>query len=61
MKMPSLNTQILIGAILGILLGIYCHQLGPHHSTTVASVYAAGLVGGLFIDLLKMILIPLVF
>ena len=61
MKMPSLNTQILVGAILGVLLGIYLHDLGADHSVTQMSLYAAGLFGGLFIDLLKMILIPLVF
>ena len=61
MKMPSLNTQILIGAIAGVLLGLYCHQLGAEHSMTAATVYAASLIGGLFISLLKMILIPLVF
>ena len=61
MKMPSLNTQILVGAILGVLLGIYLHALGADHSVTQMSLYAAGLFGGLFIDLLKMILIPLVF
>jgi Na+/H+-dicarboxylate symporter len=61
MKMPSLNTQILVGAILGVLLGIYLHDLGADHSVTKMSLYAAGLFGGLFIDLLKMILIPLVF
>ena len=61
MKMPSLNTQILVGAILGVLLGIYLHDLGADYSVTQMSLYAAGLFGGLFIDLLKMILIPLVF
>ncbi len=60
-KLPSLNVQILIGAILGIFLGGYFQQLGGTHPTVQNSLYVAGLVGNLFIDLLKMLLIPLVF
>lgn len=61
MKIPSLNTQILLGAIIGIVAGLYFHQLGANHSLVQNGLYASGLVGTLFIDLLKMILIPLVF
>jgi len=61
MKMPSLNTQILIGALVGVLGGLYFHQLGTNHQLVQTGLYASGLIGTLFIDLLKMILIPLVF
>jgi Na+/H+-dicarboxylate symporter len=61
MKMPSLNMQILLGAIFGVLVGWYFHGLGTEHQVVQGGLYASGLVGTLFIDLLKMILIPLVF
>jgi Na+/H+-dicarboxylate symporter len=61
MKLPSLNTQILLGAIFGVAAGVYLHGLGAEHQLAQASLYASGLVGTLFIDLLKMVLIPLVF
>jgi Na+/H+-dicarboxylate symporter len=61
MKLPSLNAQILLGAIFGIAAGVYLHGLGAEHEVAQASLYASGLVGTLFIDLLKMVLIPLVF
>jgi Na+/H+-dicarboxylate symporter len=61
MKMPSLNLQILVGAILGVILGIYLHQLPAENSAIQIALYSAGVIGGIFIDLLKMILIPLVF
>ena len=61
MKLPSLNLQILIGAVFGVLLGIYFHALGADTPLVKNSLYVSGLIGTLFIDLLKMILIPLVF
>ena len=61
MKTLSLNLQILLGAILGVLGGVWLHQLGAENAATQSSLYFAGIVGTLFIDLLKMILIPLVF
>lgn len=61
MKAPSLNTQILLGAIIGVLVGLYFHRLGASHHLVQNGLYASGLIGTLFIDLLKMILIPLVF
>jgi len=61
MKLPSLNTQILIGAVAGIALGVGLAGLGQESAVTKNTLYAAGLVGTLFVDLLKMILIPLVF
>ena len=61
MKFPSLNTQILLGAVLGIAIGIGLTSIGKESATTQTSLYIANLVGTLFIDLLKMVLIPLVF
>jgi Na+/H+-dicarboxylate symporter len=61
MKLPSLNTQILLGALLGVAGGLALSQLGKDAQFTRNALYAAGLVGTLFIDLLKMVLIPLVF
>lgn len=57
----SINTQILLGAILGILAGAYAHHLGQQSSLVQNGVYLASMVGGVFIDLLKMLLVPLVF
>jgi Na+/H+-dicarboxylate symporter len=61
MKLPSLNVQILLGAAFGVLVGLFFQKTGTDSNTASASLYAAGIVGTLFIDLLKMILIPLVF
>lgn len=61
MKLPSLNTQILIGAFAGVAVGLYFHILGAENPVAQGGLYASGLIGTLFIDLLKMILIPLVF
>ena len=61
MKLPSLNVQILVGAAMGILVGLYFHHLGAENSLVKGGLYTSGLIGTLFIDLLKMILIPLVF
>jgi Na+/H+-dicarboxylate symporter len=56
MKFPSLNVQIFIAAIGGVFFGWLAHT-GEHG----VALYAANLVGTLFIDLLKMVMIPLVF
>jgi len=61
MKLPSLNVQILIGAIVGIVVGLYFHGLDAESALVKGGLYTSGLVGTLFIDLLKLILIPLVF
>jgi len=57
----SLNAQIVIGAALGIIGGFILAKIGPE--TVIASniLYVSGIVGNIFISLLKMILIPLVF
>jgi Na+/H+-dicarboxylate symporter len=57
----ALNTQILIGALLGIGLGALFIHLGPESDFTKQGMYVCGLVGTVFIDLLKMVLAPLVF
>ncbi|GBG13640.1 glutamate:proton symporter [Novimethylophilus kurashikiensis] len=57
----SLNTRIVFGAVAGILLGLGMVHLGSDAPVTQRGLYAASLVGTLFVDLLKMILVPLVF
>jgi len=60
MKTLSLNTRIFAGAIAGIGFGVLlaAHKAEPAGQ---AGIYAAELVGGLFIDLLKMVMVPLIF
>lgn len=57
----SLNTQILFGAVLGMALGLVFANLGPAGEIGKQGIYVCGLIGNLFIDLLKMVLVPLVF
>ncbi len=61
MKAPSLNLQILLAAVLGLLIGLLFQNLGTDQPSVQTVLYASSLIGTLFIDLLKMILIPLVF
>ncbi len=61
MKKLSLNLQILIAALLGVAGGWSLHGLPSTSGSVEWSLYAANLVGTLFIDLLKMVMIPLVF
>ncbi|WP_265949956.1 dicarboxylate/amino acid:cation symporter [Dechloromonas sp. A34] len=60
MKLPSLNTQILIGCLLGVAGGFWLTAAG---ATPLAgnTLYGAKLIGNLFLDLLRMVLVPLVF
>ena len=56
----SLNRQIVIGCLIGILGGFWLNTIGqtPLRQDTL---YGAKLVGTLFLDLLRMVLVPLVF
>jgi Na+/H+-dicarboxylate symporter len=60
-KKISLNSQILIGSLSGILLGAALSMLDKESATSQVSLYIAELLGMLFVDLLKMVMIPLVF
>ena len=57
----SLNSQILAGALIGIAWGVLLHFLGQDSSFSQISLSLCASAGEIFIDLLKMILIPLVF
>jgi Na+/H+-dicarboxylate symporter len=59
--MPSLNQQILIGTLLGLAVGGALTQTGDSTTLHQWALYSSTLVANLFVDLLKMILIPLVF
>lgn len=61
MRKVSLNTQILLGALLGLALGFGFAGLGQTSEIAQGGLYVAKLIGTLFIDLLRMVLIPLVF
>ncbi len=60
MKRVSLNTQILVGCLAGIAGGYWLAGAG---ATPAAHnvLYGAKLAGNLFLDLLRMVLVPLVF
>lgn len=61
MKRLSLNVQILVGALIGVIAGLLLQGSSTDNNVASGTLYVANLVGTLFIDLLKMILIPLVF
>ena len=56
----SLNTQIFVGALAGICFGLL---MATHKDVAAAhtGIYLSGLIGGVFVDLLKMVMVPLVF
>lgn len=57
----ELNTQIFLGTVAGIALGLGFTKLGPEAAVTKQGLYICGLLSTLFMDLLKMVLVPLVF
>jgi len=59
--MPSLNLQILLAALLGLALGFGLQSLPGDNAVRIQGLYWANLLGGIFIDLLKMVLVPLIF
>jgi Na+/H+-dicarboxylate symporter len=61
MKRISLNTLIFLGAAAGVALGLAFASLGAASPVTQQGTYLAGLIGTLFVNMLKMIVIPLVF
>ncbi|MDM1274153.1 MULTISPECIES: dicarboxylate/amino acid:cation symporter [Acinetobacter] len=56
----SLNTQILVAAILGVLFGFFLNLL-PDSAFYDGSLYGLSIASSIFIGLLKMLLIPLIF
>ena len=56
----SLNTQILLAAILGVAFG-FILNLFPETQFLSASLYGLGIASSIFIGLLKMLLVPLIF
>ncbi|MCE1182276.1 MAG: dicarboxylate/amino acid:cation symporter [Rhodocyclales bacterium] len=62
MKRLSLNTQILIGCLIGCVGGLWLAGSGQSSAPLGQNtLYAAKMVGNLFLDLLRMVLVPLVF
>jgi Na+/H+-dicarboxylate symporter len=59
--MPSLNQQIFISVLGGLVVGALLNYLGEASPLREPTLYGLTLVASLFVDLLKMVLIPLVF
>lgn len=59
--MPGINQQILIAAIIGVAVGWLIGYLPEDASLREGTLYASAMVGGVFISLLKMVLVPLIF
>lgn len=59
-RLASLNTQILIGCLAGIAGGLWLASAEPT-PVAASALYGAKLIGNLFLDLLRMVLVPLVF
>jgi Na+/H+-dicarboxylate symporter len=57
----SLNAQIFLGAAVGVSGGVVLQHLGPSSPSYQTLIYWCGILGGIFVDMLKMVLIPLVF
>jgi len=57
----SINARILMGALLGIVLGLLLAKLGAESFIYQPTLYLCSLISGLFVSMLKMIVIPLIF
>ncbi|MGR9087628.1 MAG: dicarboxylate/amino acid:cation symporter [Gammaproteobacteria bacterium] len=55
------NTQILIAVVASFILGFLLQQLAVESELYKKSIFICEIIGNTFVDLLKMILIPLVF
>lgn len=60
MNFRSTNVRIVFGAVLGIVLGLWM-AANREVALTSAAIFLADLMGGIFIDLLKMVMVPLIF
>ena len=60
MRHRSLNAQIFFGCLVGVALGV-SFQIAGASSFQAPVLYTAKLIGNLFLDLLRMILVPLIF
>ena len=61
MKKLSLNIWILIGAVIGLGLGFWITQVGANATGVEGTLYASKLISTFFLDLLRMVVVPLVF
>lgn len=59
--LKSLNTQIFVAAVLGVLFGVLLNAISPDSWFYQGSLYGLGIASSIFIGLLKLILIPLIF
>ncbi len=57
----SLNRQIALGTVIGVAVGLWLQTLPADDGSKQTLLTGAELISGVFIDLLKMILAPLVF
>ena len=55
------NQKMMLGALSGVFLGLFLIKVDGASSFSINTIYFCGLVGGVFIELLKMILVPLIF
>lgn len=60
-ELMSQNTRILLGAILGLGLGFMLTRVDSSSSFYHWTLYGCALVSGIFVSLLKMIVVPLIF
>ena len=57
----SLNARIFWGVLLGSAIGWWVGSSGSEYAIASSVLYVAKLVGTLFLDLLRMLLVPLIF
>jgi proton glutamate symport protein len=57
----QLHTQVGIALVMGFIVGVVARLLGPSGFPTEAFGESVGLVGDIFLRLLKMVIIPLIF
>ncbi|RIQ27379.1 dicarboxylate/amino acid:cation symporter [Jiangella rhizosphaerae] len=62
LRLPSFSVQVLIGLALGVVLGLVARELGPAADGNPNWLTSTlDTVGGLFVDLLRAAVIPLIF